>query len=168
MLVVEIADLRRGPVRVAGQLSRSDPALKNAVGLVGPIQVTGVLTWTGDEQFYWRGGLAAPMEFECGRCLGSAAADIEVSVEALFTHDPDVLDDPSVYPLAQGSTSIDLRPAVCEELILAAPAFPICREDCRGLCRQCGNDLNEGSCDCRPELDARWGPLLQTIRPKAS
>ena len=168
MLVVEIADARRGPVRVVGKLSASDPALKNGVGLAGPVQVTGVVTSTGDDRFYWRGGLVAPMEFDCRRCLTSVRADIEASVEALFTDDPDALDDPSVYPLDQRSTGIDLRTAVREELILAAPAFPLCREDCRGLCPQCGKDLNEGSCNCTPEPDTRWGPLLQTIRPKSS
>jgi uncharacterized protein len=56
---------------------------------------------------------------------------------------------------------------VREEFVLAAPAFVLCREDCPGLCAQCGSDLNEGPCACRPEPDPRWA-VLRALQERES
>jgi len=80
-------------------------------------------------------------------------------VDALFSADPDALEDPSSYPLAPDAIEIDLRPAVREELLLAVPRWVVCRDDCRGLCPRCGKDLNAGPCGCPPAADQRWHGL---------
>ena len=49
--------------------------------------------------------------------------------------------------------------AIRDELILAAPRYLQCRDDCRGLCPRCGQDLNAGPCGCAPEPDPRWSAL---------
>jgi len=46
---------------------------------------------------------------------------------------------------------LDLAPMLREHVILAAPMQPICREECAGLCPRCGQDLNEGPCQCPAE-----------------
>jgi uncharacterized protein len=61
--------------------------------------------------------------------------------------------------VAPDASEIDVTPAVREELLLAAPQYVVCRDDCKGLCPQCGKDLNAGLCDCKPAVDARWQPL---------
>ena len=43
---------------------------------------------------------------------------------------------------------IDVSPMLRERMLLALPTLPLCREGCRGLCAQCGRDLNAGPCDC--------------------
>jgi uncharacterized protein len=43
---------------------------------------------------------------------------------------------------------IDVSPMLRERMLLALPTLPLCREACRGLCAQCGRDLNAGPCDC--------------------
>jgi uncharacterized protein len=49
-----------------------------------------------------------------------------------------------------------------EQFYLALPMKPLCREDCKGLCPQCGTNLNTGSCECGPALeDPRLAPLKQ-------
>jgi uncharacterized protein len=49
---------------------------------------------------------------------------------------------------------------VREELGLAVPKFLECRDDCRGLCPNCGKDLNAGPCGCAaPAVDPRWRAL---------
>ena len=61
-----------------------------------------------------------------------------------------------------GEWSLDLRPAVREEWLLAAPAFPLCREDCRGLCPQCGANLNEDPEHAHEAApDPRWAKLSE-------
>jgi uncharacterized protein len=55
---------------------------------------------------------------------------------------------------------IDLDPLVREQLVLSLPAYPVCREDCKGLCPVCGSNLNERDCGCdRHVPDPRWAGL---------
>jgi uncharacterized protein len=49
--------------------------------------------------------------------------------------------------LFDGKT-IDLDPLVREQVLLALPMHAVCRDDCKGLCGTCGQNLNEGQCDC--------------------
>src|ERR1051325_628957 len=55
-----------------------------------------------------------------------------------------------------GRSEVDVTPAIREELFLAAPRYVLCRENCKGLCPQCGKDLNAGPCGCAPRADRRW------------
>jgi len=60
---------------------------------------------------------------------------------------------------------IDLSALVHEETILALPSRLLCREDCRGLCSQCGTNLNLESCSCRPLWRDPRLAVLSTLRP---
>jgi uncharacterized protein len=56
--------------------------------------------------------------------------------------------------------TIDLAPALREQILLAVPPPPLCDEACKGLCPQCGKDLNQGDCGCeRASIDPRWAAL---------
>lgn len=66
-------------------------------------------------------------------------------------------DELDVFPY-DGET-VDLEPLVREQFVLAVPFAPLCREDCKGLCPQCGIDKNVGTCDCSPPLDPRFAAL---------
>ena len=69
--------------------------------------------------------------------------------------DPETVDEEGY-----SGKEIDLQPAVREQILLSVPPPPLCREDCKGLCPQCGKDLNEGECGCdRTVLDPRWAAL---------
>ena len=46
-----------------------------------------------------------------------------------------------------------------EQFVLAVPFAPLCREDCKGLCPQCGIDLNTGTCACEKPVDPRLAAL---------
>jgi uncharacterized protein len=55
---------------------------------------------------------------------------------------------------------IDLNELMREQFYLALPMKPLCREECRGLCPQCGINLNVDACECRPRWeDPRLAPL---------
>lgn len=151
MLRVDIRDLRRGPVETAELLDAADPVLAGlGVALVGPVEVAGVLQGVPERRtFSWRGRLRATVRGECRRCLTEVEAPLEVPVDVVFSPDPDAADDPGVYRLADPLTAVDVTEMVREELLLAAPAFVLCREDCAGLCPRCGADLNLGACDCQ-------------------
>lgn len=155
MLRVDIRDLQRGPVETTGSIPADAPALVELdLALDGPVAINGKLQATGEGEYLWRGHLLGSVRTECRRCLTEVRAPFDVQVDALFNDDPDAADDPSTYPLPPSAGFVDLTEAVREELVLAAPRFVLCREDCAGLCPRCGADLNAGPCACAAPTEA--------------
>lgn len=54
---------------------------------------------------------------------------------------------------------VDLEPLLREQFVLAVPFAPLCAEDCKGLCPQCGIDRNTATCKCEPPIDPRLAAL---------
>ncbi len=55
---------------------------------------------------------------------------------------------------------LNLCEALRQQLVIAEPMQPLCKEECAGLCQVCGQDKNGGSCACASgELDSRWAAL---------
>jgi len=161
MLRVDLRELAQGrAIETRGELKQDDPVLDGTeVRLQEPVVVQGRLQALGDGRFYWQGTARTVVAGECRRCLTPVETPLQVEIGALFTQDPDAQDDPDSYPVAPDATEVDVTPAVREELVLAAPRYVVCRDDCKGICPQCGKDLNAGPCDCAPVTDARWQPL---------
>ena len=149
MLRVDLRELRRGSVETAGTLAADDPALAGlGYDFEGPVVVAGRLQEAGAGEYLWRGSIRATALNECRRCLTPVRQEIDAPVDVLFSTDADAADDPSVYPLPEGSTHVDVTDAVREELALAVEPLVLCRDDCAGLCPKCGADLNAGPCAC--------------------
>ncbi len=66
-------------------------------------------------------------------------------------------EDLDVFPF--DGEVVDLEPLLREQFVLAIPYAPICREDCKGLCPQCGIDRNSATCTCQPPIDPRLAAL---------
>ena len=56
---------------------------------------------------------------------------------------------------------LHLSEIACEQIFLEVPYQPLCREDCKGLCPQCGRDLNLSPCDC---IKQDWGTGFSALR----
>jgi uncharacterized protein len=151
MLHLNIRELQAGPVDTVGTLDPADPVF---VGLglrfTKPVEVDGVLQETGDGNFLWRGHVHGTLEGECRRCLAGVTLDVDDDVDMVFSADPELAEDPSVYPLDPEAGEVDVAAAVREEIALRTNVFPLCRPDCKGLCAKCGADLNAGPCHCTP------------------
>lgn len=162
MLSFDIQSLESTAAQVDGQLAADDPVWEEGdLRPAGPIRVYGRLSAAGPGRFYFSGRVEGTAQSECRRCLTDTSSEIAVESHLIFAaaeHD-DENDDADVYVLDRGARSLDLRPAVREEWVLNAPAFAVCREDCKGFCGRCGADLNDGDCACPPATDARWGAL---------
>jgi len=101
-----------------------------------------------------RGVVRAPWRGSCRRCLQPASGTIEGEVLELFEAHPV---EGETYPLEHDE--VDLEPLARETVVLELPQAPLCREDCQGLCPDCGADRNEGTCSCAPPIDPRWAVL---------
>jgi uncharacterized protein len=148
MFRIDIRALRRGAVSTDADLTPDDPAFTGLdLRLVGPVHVSGVLQASGRATFFWNGEVSGQVRGECRRCLTEVLSDFASPAQAVFSADAAAIDDAAVYALVEPVTHIDLSEAVREEVVLAAPAYPLCREDCAGLCPRCGADLNLGPCE---------------------
>lgn len=149
MLKIAVRDLQRGPVPTVGEFSPADPVFEGLeLSLAAPVAVSGELQATEGNEFLWRGEVRTTARLACRRCLADVEVPVDRRVDVLLSSDPEVVDDPSVYPLPPAATQVDLGGVVREELALEVPAYVLCRPNCAGLCPTCGSDLNAGPCRC--------------------
>ena len=98
---------------------------------------------------------------ECARCLTEFDSRAQAELCELFVppgHDVRESGGDDTYRIT--GTEIALEPMLRDAMTLALPLHPLCRADCKGLCAQCGADLNDGDCGCvEDESDPRWAPL---------
>jgi uncharacterized protein len=140
---------------------------EEAARLVSAAEVQGGASRKGEEVRV-RGTIKTEVELLCDRCLAPRRAPLEVEFDARFIpqsaaagaeENVELLADDLGVAAYEGD-SIDLDELVREQIVLALPSRNLCREDCKGLCPQCGSDLNAGHCDCaRGETDPRWAAL---------
>jgi uncharacterized protein len=103
------------------------------------------------------GEMRAPWSDSCRRCLVPASGEVVCDVAELYQL---VVTDPDAFEII--GDQIDLGSMVRENLLLDAPAAPLCRPDCAGLCPTCGIDLNVATCECvSTNMDPRWDALSQ-------
>jgi uncharacterized protein len=149
MLRVDVRQIDRDGIPTRGRLLPDDPAFEGlTTPFLEPVEVEGHLRPTSEGDFVWRGHVRAVMGGECRRCLVAVKQVIDDQVEVVLSANPELLDDPSVYPVPVHAVAIDVAEVVREEVALRASAFPLCRDACRGLCPRCGADLNAGPCRC--------------------
>lgn len=106
------------------------------------------------------GHLAGTISEICGRCLSPYEERIESAFSLTFT--PQKRSEPEQEELeleaeelgliSYEGEQIDLRDALQEQVIISLPIGPLCKEECLGLCIECGQNLNLASCDCEKKL----------------
>ena len=96
----------------------------------------------------------------CHRCLEDAHVPVAIDAREYQADQPEVgAEAEEVCDYLQGD-ELDVATWASDAIVLSMPHKILCREDCRGLCPSCGQDLNAGPCQCPPpEPDDRWGPL---------
>jgi len=162
MLSFDIRSLETHAATVDDELPADDPVW--APGDLKPetaVHVTGRLSAAGPGRFYWHGRIDGSVALDCSRCLAEAHARVSDEAHLIFVERGDEnIDDPDVFQFDPKDVELDLRPAIREEWLVAAPTYALCREDCKGLCQQCGADLNAGPHTCAGEaVDPHWAAL---------
>jgi len=159
MLLIDIPGSPRGPrSRRGARTRRPPPPGRRDVELRPAADWPPTSTWRTDDRAL-RGRLSGTIEVECARCLvryrspGTGAGPFymprvaeqpEAQEEEVELSDRDVVVG---YYDGERLDSGVLR----EQVLLALPLKPLCREDCRGLCPRCGRNRNVSACGCAPE-----------------
>ena len=135
--------------------------------------VTGGLKLTKTDQGVWASGpVSIAVEDNCSRCLKPIAYAVAVQVDDEYLPVVEVdtgrrIRYNDVGDADTGSIDnhheLDLTDTLREYRQAALPLAPLCKEDCKGICTQCGVDLNEETHDCQLEIDPRWEKLRELM-----
>jgi len=129
-----------------------DPGLIIREPLVGQIEI--VRTADG---ILVRGELTTAVELQCDRCLEPFIQKVEFKIEEEF-HPAIDMSTEAQLPYDEEETRIDehhildLTELIRQSIFLALPMHPVCQLDCLGFCDRCGQNLNEGPCDCKESM----------------
>lgn len=119
-----------------------------------------------------QGEVEANVTLECSRCLEQFAAPVEGTLEEQYQPTLDVdtglpvqrvvgQDDDAVFQIGANHL-LDLSEPVRQALLVALPMKPLCKEDCAGICPECGANCNETPCGHENETtDHRWASLQE-------
>jgi uncharacterized protein len=136
------------------------------VSLIAPAAVNGKIRLSGNEVFV-NGHVETQAQVECDRCLKPVELPVNADFALEYISDSDYESSQAVeLTEAEMSVSvfdgaaIDVDEIVKEQILLAVPTRMLCREDCKGICPECGTDRNTGECTCvTNDIDPRWAAL---------
>lgn len=155
--IIEMPGARK-PFQVTLDPERlSDPAIvrfktpPEAQGEV--VNTAGLLTLCGT--------LKAEMTCVCDRCGTVYDREKVMALEVPLAADVEGEASPEVFVLEGDGIELDDVLETC--FVLDMEQKSLCRADCKGLCPQCGKNLNDGPCSCKKELDPRMAALASLL-----
>jgi len=144
-----------------------DARAQESYAVVQPVRLV-MDIYKDQERFRLAGRVSTRLELACSRCLEpfdwpvDAAFDLQYQPKARYEEhqEREIREDDFSAAFYENET-IDLGQLMAEQFHLALPMKPLCTDDCRGLCPQCGTNLNRSTCDCRRDWD---DPRLAALR----
>ena len=161
-LEIPLASLKQGENRMNFKLQPHDFDLRlrevaenpSFEFFVGPVNVALVITRSG-LRLLVTGSVSYRAKLDCATCACEYEHDFDEPVTAEFLSCDEEQETSGRRPECDDGGGLhgnwlDLLPMVRDAIHLAVPIAPRCRPDCRGLCAECGADLNKGPCECVP------------------
>ena len=148
-----------------GELDLTIVPLSTLDGDISMIRTSDGVLVTGD--------LHTSVELSCSRCLDLFAMPVRFSIEEEFHPSIDIMTGAKIPMTAEDEPAtlidahhiLDLTEVVRQDMLLAMPMYPVCRSKCKGLCPNCGQNWNEGQCDCTlEEIDPRLAVLKNLLK----
>ena len=126
----------------------------DTIAYVRPVSLSGTYM-LADETVIVRGVARAVIQSPCARCLKPTLTEVEAELEEAFIRDTGEALAADEDQYMYSGHVLELDEAVRTALLLEMPSRVLCKEDCRGLCDQCGADLNTNECSCQKDLTHR-------------
>lgn len=112
------------------------------------------------------------VNLSCSRCLASFDTHVGSSFTIFYTKSSDAVHPDEEVELGEKELAsavydgdeIDVTGEVAEHVLIELPLKPLCREECKGLCTQCGVDLNSGSCGCKKQTGSLAFSALKNLK----
>ena len=180
-MFLEIKELEAHPVDFNEAFPPGAIELTSEVRQLAPIQARGRADLVEEHEgkhaviqdIRLRGTLATQLELSCARCVEPVTQDVRRDFDLLYRpvgtdsgkEELSVTGVEAEIGYYQGAGLL-LEDVVREQVLLSVPVKALCREDCKGLCPRCGQNLNQGQCSCTAApADHRWS-ALKDIRSK--
>jgi uncharacterized protein len=169
-LLLDLREMReaRGRVDRTVDPSALPSGSENAFRVQTPVHLAFDVFKDGPK-FHLVGRVQSALALACGRCLEDIALPVDLPFDLLYLPHAEhageaevevEVEDDDMTTAFYRDEQIDLGQLVLEQFYLAVPMKPLCRESCRGLCPECGTNLNTGSCSCaRTWVDPRLESL---------
>lgn len=127
-----------------------------------PVEASGTVRNTAGV-LVMSGSIKTCLHGVCDRCAAEFSREVEYPIQAVLVEElaNEENEDEWVFPLE--GESADLEDIVCTVFVLNMESKLLCKPDCKGLCCQCGKNLNDGPCSCQKELDPRFAALRQLL-----
>jgi uncharacterized protein len=110
------------------------------------------------DSFLVKGTITSKLKLNCSRCLKEFIEPIELAISE------EVLKEEM-----EDQSELFIDEIIIDNIILSLPMKVLCSDDCKGLCPQCGQNLNEGECDCEIDtIDPRLAKLKEFYDKKDS
>ncbi len=171
-MIIHVFELqeRKEPLIVDHTFLPDEVPLKNHLyALRNPVQFAGSVTPVAGQDVRIQGTLSTKLDLVCVRCLQSFQERIRKSFDLTYVPNEEMrfaeeveltYDDLDVGFFSE--FKIDLNSVIIEQIVLEIPMKPVCSAGCRGLCDQCGANLNLGPCNCvKKNADPRWARLAE-------
>jgi uncharacterized protein len=124
------------------------------------------------DKFRLVGTVVTELELPCSRCLEPFRLPVAAPFDLRYLPASEVssdgereVGDEDLETSYYENDALDLNGLMREQFYLALPMKPLCQDDCRGLCPQCGTNLNTGNCSCAPVWeDPRLAALKNLLK----
>ncbi|MGH9340727.1 MAG: YceD family protein [Acidobacteriota bacterium] len=177
-MIVDVQQLRerREPLVLEADFSEEQLKLKSDfIALRKPVRANFKVS-ISDDQLRVSGNLQAELDLSCARCSEAFPYSVQKKLELEYWPDPNVEHEGEEIALSYPDLTIgfyrdeklDLSAVVAEQIVLEVPMKTVCRPDCKGLCDQCGANLNEVECDCEREVQDPRLTALADLKKKLS
>lgn len=155
MLSLEVAKLREGSEPLTREIAPAELAPESDYTLVAPVVLAATVT-REKARVTIAGTASTTLELSCSRCLERYALPVTAQFDLRYLpaedapaeHDEVELADEDINTAYYRDGRVDLGELIHEQLYLALPMKPLCRDDCQGLCPQCGVNRNTTPCSC--------------------
>lgn len=171
-MIIDVQELRerKEPLILDHTFRPDELGLRNHLYVLrSPVALAGSAEAVAALDVRLRGKIRTDLDLVCGRCLKNFQKVIEKSFDLTYVPNEQMsfgeevalsYDDLDVGLFSDAR--IDLNSVIIEQIVLEIPMKPVCSSECRGLCAQCGADLNLGPCGCsRNDRDPRWSALTE-------
>lgn len=127
-----------------------------------PVEASGTVRNTAGV-LVMSGSIKTCLHGVCDRCAAEFSREVEHPIQAVLVEElaNEENEDEWVFPLE--GESADLQDIVRTVFVLNMESKLLCKPDCKGLCCQCGKNLNDGPCSCQKEPDPRFAALRQLL-----
>ncbi|MDU3723191.1 MAG: DUF177 domain-containing protein [Clostridium celatum] len=122
------------------------------------VKVEGVAT-SNEDVIVVNGSIKTKLQLTCSRCLDTFIYPIDIDIEERFTNDIDLQQDGTMF--VEGD-SLDITEIIENCIISTLPIKRLCKDDCKGLCPECGVNKNVENCSCLDyDVDIRLAKLRE-------